>query len=140
MTGKLSETLTFKEVTDELEALYTRKNKDYGDSFTDSMDTFGMISSVIRLNDKMKRITSLMFNEQLVDDESVRDTLVDMANYSIMTLMWLGQPDAKSYYKPTAEDLYILENRHKLSTGEIMGWLTGDKDISCYMDDTFDEY
>ena len=140
MTDKSTETLTFQEVTDELEALYTRKNKDYGDSFTDSMETFGMMSSVIRLNDKMKRITSLMFNEQLVDDESVRDTLVDMANYSIMTLMWLGHPDVKSYYKPTSEDLYILENRHKLSTGDIMGWLTGDKDISCYMDDTFDEY
>ena len=140
MTGKINETLTFQEVTDELEALYTRKNKDYGDSFTDSMETFGMMSSVIRLNDKMKRITSLMFNEQLVDDESVRDTLVDMANYSIMTLMWLGSPDVKSSYKPTAEDLHILENRHKLSTGDIMGWLTGDKDISCFMDDTFDEY
>lgn len=140
MTGKINETLTFQEVTDELEALYTRKNKDYGDSFTDSMETFGMISSVIRLNDKMKRITSLMSNEQQVNDESVRDTLVDMANYSIMTLMWLGSPDVKSSYKPTSEDLYILENRHKLSTGDIMGWLTGDKDISCYMDDTFDEY
>ena len=140
MTGKLNETLTFKEVTDELEALYIRKNKDYGDSFTDSMDTFGMMSSVIRLNDKMKRIISLMFNEQLVDDESIRDTLVDMANYSIMTLMWLGKQDEVNHVFISPEDMYILENRHNLSTAELMDWLTGDRDISCIEDCPFDEY
>lgn len=80
----------FREITDNMADLYERKNKDYGDSFSNSLDEFGVIAGVVRLSDKMNRIKALTKNgEQLVLDESIKDTLQDLANYSIMTLMWL---------------------------------------------------
>lgn len=80
----------FREITDNMADLYERKNKDYGDSFSNSLDEFGVIAGVVRLSDKMSRIKALTKNgEQLVLDESIKDTLQDLANYSIMTMMWL---------------------------------------------------
>lgn len=80
----------FREITENLADLYERKNKDYGDSFSNSLDEFGVIAGVVRLSDKMNRIKALTKNgEQLVLDESIKDTLQDLANYSIMTMMWL---------------------------------------------------
>ena len=80
----------FREITENMADLYERKNKDYGDSFSNSLDEFGVIAGVVRLSDKMNRIKTLTKNgEQLVLDESIKDTLQDLANYSIMTLMWL---------------------------------------------------
>ena len=80
----------FREITDNMADLYERKNKDYGDSFSNSLDEFGVIAGVVRLSDKMNRIKTLTKNdEQLVLDESIKDTLQDLANYSIMTMMWL---------------------------------------------------
>ena len=80
----------FREITEQMADLYERKNKDYGDSFSNSLDEFGVIAGVVRLSDKMSRIKALTKNgEQLVLDESIKDTLQDLANYSIMTMMWL---------------------------------------------------
>ena len=80
----------FREITNSMADLYERKNKDYGDSFSNSLDEFGVIAGVVRLSDKMSRIKALTQNgEQLVLDESIKDTLQDLANYSIMTMMWL---------------------------------------------------
>ena len=80
----------FREITENMADLYERKNKDYGDSFSHSLDEFGVIAGVVRLSDKMNRIKALTKNgEQLVLDESIKDTLQDLANYSIMTMMWL---------------------------------------------------
>ena len=72
----------------ELNALYTRKNHDYGDSFHQSFVEEGMAMARIRLGDKLNRFKSLTKKEkQEVKDESVRDTLIDLANYAIMTVM-----------------------------------------------------
>lgn len=80
----------FKAITQEMADLYERKNQDYGDSFSQSLDEFGLIAGVIRLNDKMNRVKALTKKgTQQVKDESIKDTLKDLANYSIMTLMWL---------------------------------------------------
>ena len=80
----------FKGITEEMLQTYIRKNHDYGDSFNKSLDKFGIIASVVRMNDKMERIESLMNKESLVKDESIKDTLLDMANYAIMTVMWMN--------------------------------------------------
>ena len=87
----------FREITESMADLYERKNKDYGDSFSNSLDEFGVIAGVVRLSDKMSRVKALTKNgEQLVLDESIKDTLQDLANYSIMTMMWLeGKNDEK---------------------------------------------
>lgn len=74
----------------ELNALYVRKNADYGDSFHKTYVDEGMAMARIRLSDKLERFKRLTkSNEQHVQDESVRDTLIDLANYAIMTVMEL---------------------------------------------------
>ena len=68
--------------------LYARKNQDYGDSFHISYVEEGMAMPRIRLGDKFNRFKNLTRTEKvLVSDESVRDTLLDLANYAIMTLI-----------------------------------------------------
>lgn len=83
--------MSFDEVTKELKEMYVSKNSDYGDSFNDLLHEFGLITVVIRLQDKMNRLKTITKNdgEYLVKDEAIRDTLMDLANYSIMALMRL---------------------------------------------------
>lgn len=77
-----------KAICEELSTLYERKNADYGDSFHKLFEEEGMASSRIRLTDKLNRFKRLSKNyEQNVKDESIRDTLIDLANYAIMTVM-----------------------------------------------------
>ena len=76
----------------ELNNIYEKKNADYGNSFENSLDKHGLIAGIVRMDDKMSRLISLNSkNEQLVMDESLRDTLMDLANYAIMSVMWLDE-------------------------------------------------
>lgn len=69
---------------------YVRKNQDYGDSVGETFKKFGLISFVVRLDDKMSRLCSLTKSkEQKVNDESIEDTLTDLANYAILALIEL---------------------------------------------------
>lgn len=77
-----------KQICDELNVLYTKKNHDYGDSFHLSYLEEGMAMPRIRLGDKLNRFKALSRNgKQEVNDESIRDTLIDLANYAIMTIL-----------------------------------------------------
>ena len=81
-------------IANELTELYERKNKDYGDSFHVSYIEEGMAMPRIRLADKLNRFKTLTkSNSQEVKDESVRDTLIDLANYAIMTIMEMDRKD-----------------------------------------------
>lgn len=84
-----SESGEFRDITNSMIQTYQAKNQDYGNSFEKSLDKFGLIASVIRLNDKMNRIESLSRTEAKIVDESIEDTLLDLANYSVMTIIWL---------------------------------------------------
>lgn len=80
--------MSFIDVINEMIVLYERKNHDYGDSFSDTFEKLGAISAVTRMYDKMNRIVSLVSkDQQKVNDESLRDTLIDLANYAVMTIM-----------------------------------------------------
>lgn len=73
--------------------LYERKNKDYGNSFSKSFCEYGLTMACIRIDDKLNRLKSLNKNGvAAVKDESIVDTLLDLANYSIMTVMELENP------------------------------------------------
>lgn len=73
---------------DELNALYARKNHDYGDSFHLSFAEEGLAMPRIRLGDKFNRFKTLSQSaSQEVQDESLRDTLIDLANYALMTIL-----------------------------------------------------
>ena len=83
-----------KKICDELNDLYVRKNHDYGDSFHQTFEAEGMAMARIRLGDKLNRFKTLTRGaSQNVSDESVRDTLIDLANYAIMTVMELEGND-----------------------------------------------
>ena len=77
-----------KKICDELNSLYAKKNHDYGDSFHISFCEEGMAMPRIRLGDKFNRFKTLSRgSKQEVNDESIRDTLIDLANYAIMTIL-----------------------------------------------------
>ena len=78
---------SFESICCELIALHECKNKDYGGAFDKSMSKFGVVSLLIRLNDKFERLESLFKNGKAeVTDESFEDTLRDIACYAIMGL------------------------------------------------------
>ena len=79
----------FIDITDSLTEIYQAKNQDYGNSFEKTLDRFGLVASIIRLSDKMNRIESLSQKKAKVESESIEDTLLDLANYAIMTVIWL---------------------------------------------------
>ncbi|MBA4510200.1 DUF1599 domain-containing protein [Clostridium sporogenes] len=82
---------THKRICVDLNEIYKHKNHDYGDSFGETYKKLGIISAVTRITDKVNRLQSLCTKEQKVKDESIEDTLKDLANYSIMTLIELKE-------------------------------------------------
>lgn len=80
------------EICKKLNTIYKSKNQDYGDSFGKSYREYGMVMACIRLEDKLNRLKVLSKNkEHQVKDESIEDTLKDLANYAILTLIEMGQ-------------------------------------------------
>ena len=77
-----------KMVQTEALMLFEKKNKDYGDAFA----TFGIIGVLVRLSDKISRAVSISKSSvTLVQEESLRDTLIDLHNYSAMTIMLMDE-------------------------------------------------
>jgi hypothetical protein len=80
--------LQMSKIQKEALELFTRKNRDYGDAFAQ----YGIIGVLMRIEDKLKRILSISKNSiVLVEDETVKDTLLDLHNYSAMALMLLAE-------------------------------------------------
>lgn len=76
-----------EEICERLRKIYIAKNKDYGDSFGKGFKEYGAIMPAIRIEDKLSRYKQLIKQEAEVKDESIIDTLMDMANYCIMTVI-----------------------------------------------------
>lgn len=68
--------------------LYDKKNSDYGDSVSDTFDKFGIDAFLVRMYDKINRVYSLTRPDvkQMVKDEKIEDTLLDLANYALIAL------------------------------------------------------
>lgn len=102
-----------KEICEYLNNLYERKNHDYGDSFHQTFVEEGMAMARIRLGDKFSRFKTLTLKgSQQVQDESVRDTLLDLANYAIMTVM---EMDLAGKDKPETDNESDIAIRDPLS-------------------------
>ena len=72
--------------------LFKRKNQDYGDAFA----KYGVVGVLVRMGDKIARLQSISTTSvSLVDTESLRDTLIDLHNYSAMAIMLLDEDDLK---------------------------------------------
>lgn len=73
---------------------YLVKNKDYGNSFSEQYDEYGVLSAIIRFDDKIRRIKQLMRNGKAeVNDESLKDSVKDLANYAVMLWMELEKDE-----------------------------------------------
>lgn len=83
----------FEYLTTKMAETYRAKNHDYGDSFGQSMKEFGLVAAAVRMNDKMNRFKTLINKDAQVKDESIRDTLMDLANYAIMTVVELDKAE-----------------------------------------------
>ena len=79
--------VTFKDILNKMYEIYEKKNADYGNSFAKSYDEFGLVSPVIRLSDKVERLKTLCNKEAQVKDESIIDTLIDIAVYAVLTVL-----------------------------------------------------
>ena len=88
MSIKLDRIFMHKVIVDKLHDVYERKNHDYGGSFTELFEKYGMVSPMIKITDKFKRLESLCNKEEDSKiKESINDTLIDLANYAIMTVI-----------------------------------------------------
>tara|TARA_Y100000816_G_C26097526_1_gene581076 strand:+ start:818 stop:1093 length:276 start_codon:yes stop_codon:yes gene_type:complete len=68
--------------------LFKKKNKDYGDAFA----KYGVIGVLMRIEDKIQRSMSITKNGvNLVEDEKIRDTLIDLHNYAAMAIMLMDE-------------------------------------------------
>lgn len=78
-----------RDLCDQLNSIYEAKNHDYGDSFHQTFLEEGFAMSRIRLSDKLNRFKALSKANAIreVLNESIEDTLMDLANYAIMTVL-----------------------------------------------------
>lgn len=86
--------VSFRDIQDKLVNIYAKKNHDYGDSFNESCNELGVGYAFSRIFDKTKRFQTLakgIMNNNLsieVQDETIEDTIMDLANYCMMYLAW----------------------------------------------------
>lgn len=76
----------FREITEKMADVYAAKNHDYGNSFFFTRERYPN-AILIRLFDKLNRLDTLIDGESAKVDESIDDTLVDLANYAVMELV-----------------------------------------------------
>ena len=77
-----------KKIQEDALKLFTKKNIDYGDAF----DKYGIIGVLMRIEDKLQRSMSITKNGvNLINDETIRDTLLDLHNYAAMGLMLVDE-------------------------------------------------
>ena len=99
--------VSFRDIQDKLVNIYAKKNHDYGDSFNEGCNELGVGYAFSRIFDKTKRFQTLakgIMNNNLsieVQDETIEDTIMDLANYCMMYLAWrdkhihIGEAEAK---------------------------------------------
>lgn len=78
----------FHKIVNEMANLYAKKNSNYGNSFSKLYEDLGPIAGLVPLHNKLDRLTNLVTGGHN-DFESLEDTLIDLANYSIMNIIEL---------------------------------------------------
>lgn len=83
------ESQEFKNITDQMTDTFIRKNHDYGNSFFDSLNEEEDLGPArYAIGNKWRRFKQLSMSGDALVDESIEDTLLDMANYCVMSLIW----------------------------------------------------
>lgn len=94
----VNESNPFKDYTNQLSTILYNKNQDYGDSFSRSVDKFGIIAAVVRLEDKFNRLENLTTNgdKEKIKDESLADTALDISGYGLLLYKYLKEHERTS--------------------------------------------
>jgi hypothetical protein len=107
-------------IQEEAKSLFKRKNADYGDAFAD----YGTVGVLVRMGDKIRRLQSISNKGiNLVKDESLRDTLIDLHNYAAMAIMLLDEKDESN----KKENSFVVDDPTNIVVSEAgMGQITFD--------------
>ena len=89
---------TFESILKDMLSTYKAKNKDYGNSFSKTLDEFGLVASAVQLSHKMERAKTLVKSQAMVKDESIEDTILDLAVYAVLTLAWMREGNLKQEF------------------------------------------
>ena len=87
--GTTTQSERIESVCNEVRDLLIRKNHDYGDSFSKQFAKYGVMSGLIRMDDKIRRLETLVGGEEAQVSESIEDTIADLAGYALLTLVEL---------------------------------------------------
>lgn len=122
--------VSFRDIQDKLVKIYAKKNHDYGDSFNEGCNELGVGYAFSRIFDKTKRFQTLakgIMNNNLsieVQDETMEDTIMDLANYCMMYLAWrdkhicIGEAEAKQSDIQVSSTGELESNRDTNNTQE----------------------
>ncbi len=78
----------YEKFHEEAMEIFKKKNSDYGDSFAN----YGPVGVIVRMGDKINRLANITKSGvTLVNDESIRDTLIDLHNYAAMAVMLIDE-------------------------------------------------
>ena len=87
--------------------LFTRKNADYGDAFAN----YGSVGVIVRVGDKIQRLVSVTNKGvNLINTESLRDTLIDLDNYAAMAIILIDEKKKDIIHKIEENDMLVMEN------------------------------
>ena len=124
-----------KTIQNEAAQLFDKKNKDYGDAFAN----YGPVGVIVRLGDKINRLSSVTNQGiNLVKTESIRDTLIDLHNYSAMAIMLMDEKEQDPPKSIPRNDSYghelSLQDNSDLPYSARWPSCTSPKNISLYFD------
>ena len=120
MTDKLTPKSMEDQYKHQLET-FKRKNHDYGNSFEKSLDTFGLVAGIVRMNDKFERLLSLTQGNKnaLVGSESLVDTLEDLSNYAAMAACYLKGKKVEDWKAVRLKELDHAIDATKIKAGNV---------------------
>lgn len=82
--------VNFSDILEDMRVTYEKKNADYGNSFGETIQEFGYVVAVARISDKLKRLKNIVNGQEMaVKSETMRDALLDIANYAVLTILEL---------------------------------------------------
>lgn len=134
-----------EDFTSRMREIVAKKNHDYSGGDTDAFKNFKMVEGLeicspeqgflTRITDKLSRIINFMKTNNLqVKDESVEDTLLDLANYVILLAGYI-----KSKKNEELKETMSVFNMMQLKEGFESALRYGDQIAIRYMRKVFDK-
>ena len=96
----------FNKIVIDMANLYQKKNEDYGNAFGDLFNEYGLTYSIMHLHEKLNRIKAVHKNNS-ANNESIKDSLIDLANYAVMTLVELNHQEQLKLIERKPKKTYI---------------------------------